>query len=84
MNINETTAVNPWISVKDRLPEESGEVVTMTLSTDGESVVNVMSVSYSAKWKAFNTHDFFEEEKVRKYETHPDYWMPMPEPPKEG
>lgn len=71
-----------WISVKDRLPEKSGHVITL-------SKFAVISVhDYSVKWKAFNAHDISSREFVDKYNLNDRvlYWLPMtvlPEPPKE-
>ena len=70
-----------WISVKDRLPEKSGEVVIMTLSIITGKVLTITNVAYSAKWKAFNAYDEDSKDFVQKTEIHADYWMPMPEPP---
>ena len=76
-------AAQPWISVKERLPEQSGQVVAMTLSFDGERVNCVMNMYYSAKHKAFNVFDDDSAARVRKTEIHPAFWMPMPNVPEE-
>ena len=72
-----------WISVKDRLPEQSGQVVAMTLSLDGERVNCIMNMNYSARHKAFNALDDDSVVRARKTEIHPAFWMPMPKVPKE-
>lgn len=70
--------VNQWISVKDRLPDESCECLGVV---DGE----VMEVSYSPKqrgyicvWSMCDADGFkpLSDDAV----TH---WMPMPEPPQD-
>ena len=84
-NIPAVDAVH-WISVKERLPEQSCQVVAMTLFFDGdkEQVSSIMNMAYSAKWKAFNTYDYPNEAEARKTEIHPAFWMPMPDVPEEG
>lgn len=66
------TADNPWISVKERLPEDGGSV--LVYSPVGGVAEGVYSKNYK-KWVQYRWSVF--EPKV----TH---WMPMPEPPKEG
>lgn len=65
-----------WISVKDRLPERSGDVLVCC----GEHYMNVLS--YSCRHKAFNAFDDLptSEDRIESV-TH---WMPLPEPPEEG
>ena len=70
-----------WISVKERLPEESCQVVAMTLSCDGERVCCVMNMNYSARHKAFNVFDDDSVTRALKTEIHPAFWMPMPNVP---
>lgn len=74
-------AAQPWISVKNRLPEQSGQVVAMTLSFDGERVCCVMNMNYSAKHKAFNVFDDDSKVSALRREIHPAFWMPMPDVP---
>lgn len=71
--------VNQWISVKDRLPDESCECLGVV---DGE----VTEVSYAPKqkglicvWSMCDADGFkpLSDDAV----TH---WMPLPEPPKDG
>lgn len=68
--IEEAPAVQQWISVKDRLPEEYETV----LAYDGDCVEP--SVFYG-------DYGFYE---LDKYEADPlcgvTHWMPLPEPPK--
>lgn len=67
-----------WISVKDRLPEES--VYYLTYKEDCECMV----LSYSPFHKAFNVRDWYSEEQVERFAIKVDYWMPLPELPKVG
>ena len=67
-----------WISVEDRLPETSQEV--LTFSRTEKSGTGYMSiVLYSAKFKAFNCTDDCDEYKVKNV----TYWMPLPKAPEE-
>ena len=71
--------VQEWISVKDRLPEEDGEYITMTNATGKGK--GVMSLRYRT--------DLVRGQQVRRWHwlsrvspwevTH---WMPLPEQPK--
>ena len=64
-----------WISVKDRLPERTGEeYIVYITSNDGEKCVTCDHLVCSSRkhWFLFDGADAFV--------TH---WMPMPEPPKE-
>lgn len=63
---------NRWISVKDRLPEESGYY--LVFADIGRSEV----LSYSKKYQAFNAFDDSYSERNVIPVTH---WMPMPMPP---
>ena len=68
---------NKWISVKDRLPEESGNYLVCDVPYKIMSVV-----AYSARWERFNCYDTFTEEYVneqRVYEV--THWMPLPDAP---
>lgn len=69
-----------WISVKDRLPEKSGDVLVYIAYRREHGRVTV--VPYSDRYKAFNTRDEYVSPKYKiDGVTH---WMPLPEPPKEG
>ena len=69
--------MSEWISVKDRLPEESGTYLAYT-----EYIIYVLK--YSAIHKLFNVYDSFEEETAQKLCINVTHWMPLPEPPKEA
>jgi len=76
--IDEAPTVGEWISVEDRLPETSQEVLIFSRTEkSGTGYVNV--VLYSAKFKAFNCTDDCDEYKVKNV-TH---WMPLPKAPEE-
>ena len=65
--------VQEWISVDDRLPEESGYY--LVFADIGRNEV----LSYSKKYQAFNTFDDSYSESNVIPVTH---WMPLPNPPK--
>ena len=69
-----------WISVKDRLPEESGTYLVCDVP------YMIMSfVAYRARWERFNCYDTFTEEYVNEqgvYEV--THWMPLPDAPEVG
>lgn len=69
-----------WISVKDRLPEESwSSIYTVTvLAIDCKDEWPFLSV-YVPKYNSWHEHDEAPEGKIRTI-TH---WMPIPEAPKE-
>ena len=85
--------MSEWISVKDRLPEQSGAywVNLHQEDEDSEEVADfcVMAWYWPNKllfapqevgWILLNEwHEF--SDKMRQYITH---WMPLPEPPKES
>ena len=62
--------VQEWISVKDRLPEESGEYLAYCGEYDGICVLYFEISKTKGRW-------------MRKWKevTH---WMPLPEPPRGG
>ena len=69
----ESKPTNGWISVKDRLPEESGYYLVFT------DIGRIALLSYSKKYRAFNAHDDSYSEEYMISVTH---WMPLPNPPK--
>ena len=64
--------VQQWVSVKDRLPEESGKYLTRTARG------GYLLLPYSAKHKLFNVMDNFVCYENAIECTH---WMPLPAPP---
>ena len=65
--------VQEWVSVKDRLPEESGYY--LVFADNGRREV----LSYSKKYQAFNA---FDDAYSEEYVIPVTHWMPMPNPPK--
>ena len=65
-----------WISVKERLPDESGDYLTLRKS--GICAV----LGYSAKYHAFNSCDNLPKSSL-KYRIKVTHWMPLPAAPKE-
>ena len=65
--------VQEWISVKDRLPEESGYYLVFT------DIGRIALLAYSKKYQAFNAHD---DSYLEEYVIPVTHWMPMPAPPK--
>ena len=64
--------IGGWISVKDRLPEESGYVLTYNGNCD--------VLSFSKRWQKFNAYDALNNADNAIDVTH---WQRLPEPPKE-
>lgn len=74
--IDHAPTIDGWISVKDRLPEESGDVLVY----NGHFYV----VSFSKQWEAFNHFDFLgKPDKMAYVMTDVTHWMPLPKPPEE-
>lgn len=69
----ESKPLKGWISVQDRLPEESGYYLVFT------DIGRIALLSYSKKYQAFNAHDDSYSEEYVITVTH---WMPLPNPPK--
>ena len=63
-----------WISVKDRLPETSGEILLFTV------VCSVYIGHYKISRNLFTVYGIGKEELTDVEITH---WMPLPEPPTE-
>jgi len=67
---------NGWISVKDRMPEESGSYLCWF---GANKILSGAAVAtYVDKWKAFGS--------LQSLDKYPNvtHWMPLPEPPMEG
>ena len=68
--------VGGWISVKDRLPDKSGQY----LCWFGKNIVakGTAIATYLEMWQAFGS--------LESLETYPNvtHWMSLPEPPKDG
>lgn len=73
--------MNEWVSVKDGLPEKSGEYLVYIKHHIFDDVYRdiIMIVGYSEKYKLFNASDF---SKINDSAfTDVTHWMPLPEPP---
>lgn len=70
--------VQEWISVKDRLPDESGEYVVLNDAAHQDVLM------YSEKYKLFNACDFLEEDFALKNSIKVTHWMPLLKPPKKA
>ena len=64
-----------WVSVKDRLPEKSGQYLCWFGAN--KVAIGPAIVTYVDEWKAFGN--------LVSLEKYPNitHWMPLPEPPKE-
>ena len=72
----------PWISVKDRLPEEGQRVL---LYDPLQYVCIVLAHWYSTSSLPFFDHETLDgmHITIRLYDHKHIYWMPLPKPPKE-
>lgn len=73
----DTNDGSKWISVEDRLPDKNGEYLTCRCG----DLMDVLR--YSAVHKLFNAYDNLSEDYNKKFAVAVDYWMLLPEPPKE-
>lgn len=72
--VSQLEAAQPkWISVKDRLPDGSLTKCLVAFWSSGEFVTDIGFFCGEYGWDL-----------SRWATSHIDYWMPMPEPPKEG
>lgn len=62
-----------WISVEDRLPEHNG--LYLIYDEDTVRIADYWAAVYGPVWNDMNDHN------IRYWSR---YWMPLPEPPKEG
>lgn len=69
------TNVGKWISVKERMPEKSGQYLCWFGAN--KVVIGPAIETYVDEWKAFG--------RLESLEKYPNitHWMPLPEPPKE-
>lgn len=73
--------VNQWISVKDRLPDKFDYVLCYCKTTTGEGNEFMFGAYHNDTWwlKTCRTYATLEQPQMRVM-----YWMPLPEPPKDG
>lgn len=72
-----------WISVKDKLPEESGNVLVCVKLNYANGARYVQMCHYSAYKKQFGCFDTLESNDFPKFGV-VTHWMPLPEILKEG
>ena len=70
-----------WISVEERLPEESGQYLIGCVGEERDHFYHIANVNYSSLHKIFNAYDWMDKKESCGYM--PDYWMSVPQPPKE-
>lgn len=70
-----------WISVNDRLPENGDMVMCYCKTTTGEGNVHMFGCYLKEHWwlKTDRVHATLEMPQMKVM-----YWLPLPEPPKEG
>ena len=77
-DLDAAPTINPyeWISIEDRLPSKSENVLSY-------SALGIAICNYSAKHKLFNAYDNNTIEDAKTYCLDTTHWMPLPEPPTE-
>lgn len=65
-----------WISVDERLPEESGKYLVVS------NLGNILALYYSERHKLFNSFDSYSTEHAKVFAIAVTHWMPLPEAPK--
>lgn len=73
--------VDRWISVEDRLPDKFEYVLCYCKTTTGEGNEFMFGAYHNDTWwlKTCRTYATLEQPQMRVL-----YWMPLPEPPKDG
>lgn len=69
--------MDKWISVKDKLPEQSGYYLCKLVDRDNYAVLQ-----YSSTHKLFNAFDTTEYELALEFALAVTHWLPIPELPK--
>lgn len=72
--------VNGWISIKDGLPEKSGNVLVCVKLDYADGARYVQMCHYSAYKKQFGCFDTLESNGFPQFGV-VTHWMPLPEPP---
>lgn len=74
--VMDTPTANGWVSVKDRLPDNSGLYLTWCKSPLGNrGFYRLSDYKVGNGWYDWVHHDYSDSYVV--------FWMPLPEPPKE-
>ena len=74
-------SMSEWISVKERLPDKFDYVLCYCETTTGEGNEFMFGAHHNDTWwlKTCRTYATLEQPQMRVM-----YWMPLPEPPKDG
>ena len=71
--------ITEWISCKDRLPEKSGNYLTVDMDSEFSYM---RTLGYSAKWRGWNcVESIDDEQKAKEWEMNVTHWMQLPELP---
>lgn len=68
-----------WISVEERLPEKSGEYITMTRNAEGVGAVMAQDYEITTV-RGKNVQRWRRHDRISPWEV--THWMPLPKPPK--
>lgn len=80
--IDSAADVSPWISVRDRLPDDPDDLVLASVT--GKPKPNIELIG-AVELAAYNVEDGWIIEEYPEWENaQVTYWMPIPEPPKGG
>ena len=81
-DVTDINVGNKWISVKDRLPQEKGEICKNVIMFMDDGLVTVGWLNEDIQFAFYlDTRDDLVSKVPISRCTH---WMPLPEPPKEG